>query len=92
MQKEQLLLICSNIKNVESDPQDLRNRMVLVSCFKNIGSDVGDFSYKTGLQSVLPEHFSWKTRMSDQKNTKNTRVKVPKHGKNTSILPKFLKI
>ena len=42
--------------------------------------------------SVLSELFSWKTRMSDQKNTKNTRKKAKKHGKNTSFLPKFLKI
>ena len=85
MQKEQLLLICSNIKNVESDPQDLRNRMVLVSCFKNIGSDVGDFSYKTGLQSVLPEHFSWKSRISDEKRTKKTGEKAQKNGEKTSF-------
>ena len=41
------------------------------------------------LWSVLPEIFSWKTRMLSQNNTKNTRQKASKHGKNTSFQPNF---
>ena len=40
-------------------------------------------------QTVFPEIFSWKTRMLSQNNTKNTRQKASKHGKNTSFQPNF---
>ena len=46
-------------------------------------------NYYADCWAVLPEIFSWKTRMLSQNNTKNTRQKASKHGKNTSFQPNF---
>ena len=43
------------------------------------------FAFLIALRSVLPEHFSWKSRMSDEKRTKKTGEKPQKNGEKTSF-------